>query len=204
MSRAGVGTLAALSAFAATRPTVERCELCAVALASEHEHLFDPTTRELRCSCGVCGRLLGGGTATRWMLVRHRVDRLVEFQLGDAEWDVLGLPIDLAFFVGSGATGPPTALYPSPYGAIASTLPLPAWASIVAANPVLSRLEPDVEALLVNRTGARREYYLVSIDECYRLVGLIHRHWRGFGGGPDVWDQVAGFFDGLRARSRDV
>ena len=34
-------------------------------------------------------------------------------------------------------------------------------------------MEPDVEALLINRVGPAREYFLAPIDECYRLVGLI-------------------------------
>ena len=56
------------------------------------------------------------------------------------------------------------------------------------ANPVLESLEPDVEALLVNRVGHAREasaaeYYIAPIDACYQLVGLIRVHWRGLSGG---------------------
>ena len=46
--------------------------------------------------------------------------------------------------------------YPSPMGATESLLGLDAWERLEAANPVLGELEPDVEALLVNRArGAR-------------------------------------------------
>jgi hypothetical protein len=67
----------------------------------------------------------------------------------------------------------------------------------------------DVEALLVNRVGRARgfsndEYYIVPIDECYKLVGLIRAHWRGLSGGPEVWEEIAAFFEGLRQRSVSI
>ena len=56
------------------------------------------------------------------------------------------------------------ALYPSPAGPTESLLSLDTWADIVEANPILSKMESDVTALLVNRTGHGRdshpsEYY---------------------------------------------
>ncbi len=33
-------------------------------------------------------------------------------------------------------------------------------------------MQPDVEALLVNRVGAARDISRVPIDECYKLVGI--------------------------------
>ena len=75
---------------------------------------------------------------------------------------------------------------------------------------MLRELEPDVEALLVNRVGQSRgsapaEYYIVPIDACYKLVGLIRIHWRGLSGGTEVWQEIGNFFTDLRARgaSRD-
>ena len=64
-------------------------------------------------------------------------------------------------------------------GATESLLELDAWEALEAANPVLATLEPDVEALLVNRARGAREHWLVPIDECYALVGLIRTRWRG-------------------------
>ena len=76
-----------------------------------------------------------------------------------------------------------------------------AWDALCAANPVLERLEPDAEALIVNRTGARaRSTRSSPIDQAYRLVGLIKARWEGITGGRGVEDAVAEFFDGLRAR----
>ncbi len=114
------------------------------------------------------------------------------------------IPISLAFFSYSTAhdasRGKITALYPSPAGAAESALRLEAWREIADANPELQNLAPDVEALLVNRVGATREYFIAPIDECYRLVGLIRMHWRGLSGGAAVWGEIGRFFDDLRRK----
>ncbi len=62
---------------------------------------------------------------------------------------------------------------------------------------------PDTEALLVYRPrGGGMRCYLVPIDECYELVGIIRRDWKGFDGGADAWTAINGFFDTLGERSR--
>jgi hypothetical protein len=95
-------------------------------------------------------------------------------------------------------------LYPSPAGATESLLGLEAWHELEEANPVLREMEPDVEALLVNRVGSTRDYYLVPIDRCYELVGLIRSGWRGLSGGTEVWKLVDGFFKDIEARAKRV
>ena len=45
------------------------------------------------------------------------------------------------------------------------------------------------------------ECFLVPIDACYELVGIVRRHWKGFQGGEEAWRAIEGFFAGLRARS---
>jgi len=116
------------------------------------------------------------------------------------------VPIEMAFFFRSTPHGKVIALYPSPAGPTESLLSLDTWADIAEMNPILSAMEADVTALLVNRVGHARgsspaEYYLVPIDECYKLVGLIRTHWRGLSGGPAVWGEIAGFFAALKDRS---
>ena len=79
----------------------------------------------------------------------------------------------------------------------------------MARNPILNEMESDVEGLLVNRLGYSRgsspaEYYLLPIDECYKLVGLIRMHWKGLSGGTEVWRELAEFFASLKARSLEV
>jgi hypothetical protein len=73
-------------------------------------------------------------------------------------------------------------------------------------NPVLTELEPDVEALLVNRVGqasesSTAEYYFAPIDECFRLVGLIRMSWKGLSGGTEVWVEISRFFSPLKERA---
>ena len=67
-------------------------------------------------------------------------------------------------------------------------------------------MESDVEGLLVNRLGYSRgystaEYYLLPIDECYKLVGLIRMHWKGLSGGAEVWKELGEFFASVKNRS---
>ena len=42
---------------------------------------------------------------------------------------------------------------------------------------------------------------MLPIDECYKLVGLIRSNWRGLSGGTEVWQQIGGFFEGLKQRA---
>lgn len=188
---------------------VETCELCSVALRSDHSHLIELNERRLLCACDACAILFSGQAGTKFKRVPRRVSLLANFQMTDAEWDGLLIPINLAFFFQNSLDSRVSALYPSPAGATESLLPLEAWNSIVQANPMLGQLEPDVEALLVNRVGHSRgetvaEYYIVPIDECYRLVGLIRIHWRGLSGGTEVWQEIGNFFTALRSKAAVV
>jgi hypothetical protein len=108
------------------------------------------------------------------------------------------IPISLAFFSFSTPARRWVALYPGPAGAAESLLRLGAWEQVASSNHILTAIQPDVEALLVNRVGERHEYFIVPVDECYKLVGLIRLHWRGLSGGALVWGEIAKFFDKLR------
>jgi hypothetical protein len=177
-----------------------RCELCGGALPDEHRHVADIQAQSLLCACRACVVLLGreGAGGGHFKLVPERRRLLDGFVLGDEQWAALQLPVDLAFFFRSTPAGRVVALYPSPLGATESQLALEAWDDLQQANPWLGELDPDVEALLVNRMGEAREHFLVPIDDCYQLVALIRTHWKGLAGGPDVQRELSQFFDRLR------
>jgi uncharacterized protein DUF5947 len=191
--------LAALRRFV-RRPAAaeEVCELCGAAIPAGHEHLADPVRRELKCACGACAILFPGSERARFVRVRPHAELLPGFHLDDQQWDALRIPVGLAFFFRSSVAGRVVAFYPSPAGATESLVQLDAWSAVEHDNPVLDGLEPDAEALLVHRVGAARDHYRVSIDHCYRLVGLVRLHWRGFSGGAAAWKEIDRFFSGLR------
>jgi hypothetical protein len=184
----------------------ERCDLCGELLAPQHRHLIDVQDRRLLCACRPCtilfdSRAAGGG---HFRLVPDRTLYLADFALDDTMWQSLRIPVDLAFFFHSTPAGRVVAFYPAPAGATESLLELDAWNHLAASNPVLEQLEADVEALLVDRTRGARNHWLVPVDRCYELVGLIRTYWKGFGGGSEVWSQIDAFFDRLRTTCKEV
>jgi Family of unknown function (DUF5947) len=188
----------------APEPQEERCDLCGEPIGARHRHLLDLETRELMCSCRACSLLFdrdaaGGG---HYRLIPERRLSLVDFELADPIWERLRIPVEMAFFFHSSAEGRLMAFYPSPMGPTESQLGLEAWDEIEARNPILGTLEPDVEALLVNRARDARQHWLVPIDECYALVGLIRTRWRGLSGGSEVWQVIDEFFSDLDRRSK--
>jgi hypothetical protein len=199
-------SIAALRNFAVAPKPVERCELCAADLSRDHHHLLEPIHRKVICACNACSILFTSSGETKYKRVPRRVRSLQDFQLTDGQWDSLMIPINMAFFFQSTPDQRIVALYPSPAGPIESLLPLDAWNDIVQENPRLAQMEPDVEALLVNRIAQSRgaggaEYFVAPIDECYKLVGLIRGSWRGFSGGTEVWREIGKFFTALREKA---
>ena len=184
----------------------ELCELCSEQIPSEHRHLLNVSTREILCSCRGCSILFYEAAASegRYRLIPDRRLFLEDFEMDDAQWEGLRIPVDMAFFFHSAPAERVVAFYPSPMGPTESLLKLSAWEELERCNPVLTDMERDVEALLVNRAQGAREHFLVPMDKCYSLVGLIRMHWKGLGGGREVWEEIRQFFDELRRRSRTV
>jgi len=185
--------LSALRRFARPRVAGEACDLCAAALAETHEHLYDPRRKSVECACAACALLFADGTKRK--RVPHVAARLDNFALDPTAWRALGLPIDVAFFTVDDA-GAAAAFYPGPAGAVTAPVSADSWRAIFAANPGLT-LASDVEALLVRRRGASVLGYRVSLDQCYRLTGLLRARWRGMGGGADAWRALDEFFAAL-------
>lgn len=194
----------------------ERCELCTEPIGARHRHLLNMESREVECACDPCALRFEGTVGGRYKLVPRDIYSAEGLRIEDALWNRLSLPINLAFFfyrtpqeeegegraAGSGEEPEVTAMYPSPAGATESLLPLAAWDALAEQHPALEAIEPDVRALLVNRVEERDDYYLAPIDWCYRLVGLIRLHWRGFSGGEEVWAEIDGVFEELDRQSR--
>jgi hypothetical protein len=204
MSAERESTPSFLRKFVRRRSTTEHCELCSAELAPFHQHLLDPKKRQILCSCNGCAILFCGQAGAHFLRIPRRPRILSDFSMADLQWESLMIPINLAFFYRDTIAGKMMAMYPSPAGAIESLLSLEAWTDIAAEHPSLQSMEADVEAFLVNRVDKTAEYYIVPIDECYRLVGLIRMHWRGLSGGAEVWKEIRQFSTELKSRSVDV
>lgn len=194
-----------LRRFIRHRAPVERCELCSAGLMSNHQHLIEPASRKLLCACDACS-ILFCNDESKYRRVPKDIRSMPNFQLSEAQWESLLIPISMAFFFYSSPANRMVALYPSPAGATESLLTLGAWEEIAEQNPALQGLRPDVEALLVNRVrrggeSGAAEYFIAPIDECYKLTGLIRAHWRGLSGGAEVWEKIGQFFAELNERA---
>jgi len=148
------------------------------------------------CACRPCSLLFDrdGASNGRYKLVPERRLRLDDFALSEAAWEELRIPVEMAFFFYANAAERVLAYYPGPMGATESLLQLSSWQELERANPILGELEADVEALLVGRVRGARRQWLVPLDDCYDLVGLIRTRWRGLTGGKEVWREIENFF----------
>ena len=191
---------------APTAGAEEHCELCNAPIAAVHRHMLELSSRELVCACRPCSVLFdrdgaGGG---RYKLVPERRLRLEGLEIDEVAWEALRVPVEMAFFFHSSSAGRVLAYYPGPMGPTESQLELDSWQEIERRNPILAELEPDVEALLVNRVGDEHGHWLVPLDDCYSLVGLIRTQWKGLSGGKQVWQEIDRFFTDLDRRARSA
>ena len=62
-------------------------------------------------------------------------------------------------------------------------------------------MQPEVQALLVSRIAGDEAAFLVPIDECYKLTGLIRMKWCGLSGGTEVRIAIRDFLAEMRARA---
>lgn len=181
--------------------------MCAVPIGDLHSHVVNTEQRNLLCTCRPCYLLFSAppGATLKFKAVPDRYLTFPEFQLGSAQWDELEIPVGLAFFFNNTGMGRTVAFYPGPAGATESELPLSAWDAVVSANPQLTLLEADVEALLIRAVDQERsgfDCFLVPVDKCYELVGQLRQVWRGFDGGQDARKRIDELFADLAARAR--
>ena len=150
---------------------LERCDLCGAPIAPEHRHVLELATRDVKCACRPCGLLFE----------RSEKMKLIPADVRRVEAVDLGVPVDMAFVVR--VDGTPKAFYPSPVGPTESLLGV----------SLPFELADDVEALLVRGSDA----WVVGVDVCFALVGLVRTHWRGLTGGADVRRELDAFFERL-------
>jgi hypothetical protein len=174
----------------------DHCDLCSHPVPAEHRHLLDIGSAEVLCTCQACSILFDRPAASdgHYRLVP---DRRIPLPAVDAAR--LGVPVGLAFFIAQ-PDGTVLAHYPSPGGATKWQIEPGAWQQVTSGCPAVTGLVPQVEALLVNTTGGRREAWLVPIDDCYRLVAIVRREWQGITGGDRVEPEIERFFEQLRRR----
>jgi Family of unknown function (DUF5947) len=181
----------------------EACDFCNSALDERHTHLVDLHSRALLCVCRPCGLLFSpeGAGQGRYRSVPDRCQ-----SLGDGPipaWDLFEIPVGVAFFFFNSTLGRLAAMYPGPAGATESLIDLNGWTEVTSAHPAIAAMAPDVEALLLRRTPGHQECYLVPIDVCYELVGLLRRHWKGFDGGEEAARAMDAFFSRIENRAAE-
>jgi hypothetical protein len=205
-----LAVLQRIRAVTATRPSPgERCEMCGEPVGDRHDHVVDLEQRSLMCTCHGCYLLFTpeGAGGHRYRAVPDRCLAFPDFGLSPAQWDALQIPVSVAFFFVNSVLDRVAAFYPGPAGATESLLSLDTWDEVVASDPRLATLVPDVEAFLVRideRDRGRIECFLVPIDACYELVGQLRRLWHGFDGGREAHEALESFFAGVRRRARVV
>ncbi|RCW44643.1 hypothetical protein DFQ14_104232 [Halopolyspora algeriensis] len=174
----------------------EHCDLCSAPVSAGHRHLFDTQRGELMCACRPCSLLFDREAASEGHYRRVPERRL---RLDPVPTEALGVPVGLAFFV-MRADGTVAAYYPSPAGPTEWEVDQQAWRDTVDRCPELAGLETDVEALLINTARDQQQYWIAPIDDCFRLVGVVRREWKGLSGGSTVWPEIERFFAELQER----
>lgn len=176
----------------------EWCELCGAGVPTDHRHLIHLDERRLLCACETCWSVRSGDAHFRPAGVR--TEWLAGFELPDEAWASFGIPIGLAFFMRTGDPDRVVAFYPSPAGATESEIDAGSWERVREMNSALERLEPDSEALIVNRMADPHQHAIAPIDDCYRLVGMIKSSWEGISGGTGPELAISQFFAELRVK----
>jgi hypothetical protein len=181
------------------RQEVEKCAFCGRILPPDHRHLVDLSAMKFICTCEMC--LITNAESGNYKPLPQRYINLDGFNMSDQLWSDFLIPVNMAFFIRSVVKNGTVAYYPAPTGATESKLKMDAWNNLVELNPLLNDLAPDLEALLVNRLGDEGQYFIVPVDSCYKLIGMIRIAWKGIFGGKEVNDIINRFFIELKEKS---
>lgn len=191
----------------------ERCDFCASEIKGEHRHLIEPGSKSVACACNICVltssslRKITSQGAFHYKIIPELYSVVSDFVMPEEVWASLSIPVDMAFFVYSSTKEDLEVFFPSPLGPIQSELSQHSKSLLKTMNPIIKVLSHednrDALALLVNRTETSSEYFLIPIDQCYKLIGLMRKNWRGFGGGKEMHVMIAQFFQELRSKSKE-
>ncbi|MBE1495637.1 hypothetical protein H4696_002737 [Amycolatopsis lexingtonensis] len=184
----------------AVRP--EACELCGTPVAGRHAHVVDTGRRGLLCACRACFLRCTRCDGARYRAVPERYLWDPAHPVACLDWRALGVPAGFAFVLRRGTRV--TAFQPGPAGAAETTLPADLWTDIAAGHPLLAAAEPDVEAIVFRGAERTTDCFLVPVDACYRLTGVVRRFWTGPDGGPEMHDRVGELFAEIRRRARPM
>ena len=195
---------------AAQRPEPDgpapRCDLCATELTDRHGHVVSLDDRALRCVCRPCSLLFApagaGGGRIRAVPDRYLSDPA--HPITDDDWDLLQIPVLPVFLFVNSDLDRVVACYPSPAGATESLLDLDGWTRLQQRYPLLRTPVADVEAVYVTRGDDGLAAYLVPIDACFAMVGMLRSNWRGPHGGAEARRATAAFVRDLQERSRPL
>lgn len=178
---------------------IEKCFFCGLVLPEDHRHLVDLSAMKFMCTCEMC--MITKAESGTYKPLPQRSLRLEGFNMSDQLWSDFLIPVNMAFFVVSAKRNGTVAYYPAPTGATESKLKMEAWNNLAELNPILNTLTSDLEALLINRLDDTGEYYIVPIDNCYKLIGMIRIAWKGIFGGKETNDTIRKFFSELKETS---
>lgn len=179
----------------------ENCAFCNAGLYADHRHLVDMTSMKFICTCEMCIILKVG--AGKYKTLPNRFFNLTGMKMPDDLWSDFRIPVNMAFFVLKAGEEGAVAYYPAPTGATESKLKMEPWQKLTELNPRLQTMTLDLEALLVNRLGDENQYFIVPIDNCYRLIGMIRKAWKGIFGGSEVNNIINKFFAELKEKSTE-
>jgi hypothetical protein len=130
---------------------------------------------------------------------------IVEVDVAAEDLTSLGVPVGLAFFFYSSRLEQWSVGFPSPAGATEAELGDGVWDAFLSKEKLPRRIRHDVEGFLVRTDrGAAPRGFIVPIDVCYDLVGLLRRRWRGMDGGDEARAAIGTFFDSLPRRARST
>jgi hypothetical protein len=175
-----------------------RCYFCSKPIPADHKHFADLENMKFMCTCELCAVLQAeSGT---YHQVPERYKYLKGFDLPGRIWLGFRIPVNMAFIVYNSARQKPVAYYPSPAGATESELRLESWDVLTQKNPVLNDMDDDLEGFMINRLDEPHEHFIMPIDCCYKLIGLIRTTWQGLNGGEEMRSSVRTFFDELKRK----